>query len=287
MSDDSSEKKDKKKSRTTFADFLGFKRREVTEETILDMIDEGEENGNIEEHERDRIENILDFTDREVSDIMTHRIDIAALEDTADLNETVRLAIDTGYSRIPVYHDDIDYIIGVLYVKDLLRYVIDRNETFCLKDIVRNVPFVPRNKNCEKLFAMMTEQKVQMAVIVDEYGGTEGLVGKLLRTEFLISFAAGVGLVEQSQTVFHAQDAAHGIVNSLHRHLALVHQFLQQDAEVDTVGVHTHVDTCVDSNADGVFLVFGHMFTGVEVVNVGPVGHQHAVPLQVFLQPLR
>ena len=176
MSDDSSEKKDKKKSRTTFADFLGFKRREVTEETILDMIDEGEENGNIEEHERDRIENILDFTDREVSDIMTHRIDIAALEDTADLNETVRLAIDTGYSRIPVYHDDIDYIIGVLYVKDLLRYVIDRNETFCLKDIVRNVPFVPRNKNCEKLFAMMTEQKVQMAVIVDEYGGTEGLV---------------------------------------------------------------------------------------------------------------
>ena len=176
MSDDSSEKKDKKKSRTTFADFLGFKRREVTEETILDMIDEGEENGNIEEHERDRIENILDFTDREVSDIMTHRIDIAALEDTADLNETVRLAIDTGYSRIPVYHDDVDNIIGVLYVKDLLRYVIDRNETFCLKDIVRNVPFVPRNKNCEKLFAMMTEQKVQMAVIVDEYGGTEGLV---------------------------------------------------------------------------------------------------------------
>ena len=127
MSDDSSEKKDKKKSRTTFADFLGFKRSEVTEETILDMIDEGEENGNIEEHERDRIENILDFTDREVSDIMTHRIDIAALEDTADLNETVRLAIDTGYSRIPVYHDDIDYIIGVHYGQDLLRDVIDRN----------------------------------------------------------------------------------------------------------------------------------------------------------------
>ena len=102
MSDDSSEKKEKKRSRSSFADFLGLKRREVTEEEILDLIDEGEESGSIEEHERNRIENILDFTDREVSDIMTHRIDITALEDTASLDDTVKLAIDTGYSRIPV-----------------------------------------------------------------------------------------------------------------------------------------------------------------------------------------
>ena len=177
MSDDSSEKREKKRSRSSFADFLGLKRREVTEEEILDLIDEGEESGSIEEHERNRIENILDFTDREVSDIMTHRIDITALEDTASLDDTVKLAIDTGYSRIPVYHDDIDNIIGVLYVKDLLRFVPHGcAESFCLKNIVRSVPIVPRNKNCEKLFAMMTEQKVQMAVIVDEYGGTEGLI---------------------------------------------------------------------------------------------------------------
>ena len=168
---------DKKRNKTSFADFLGLKRREVTEEAILDLIDEGEESGSIEEHERDRIENILDFTDREVSDIMTHRINITALEDTASLDETVKLAIDTGYSRIPVYHEDIDNIIGVLYVKDLLRFVPDdTSEKFCLRDIVRSVPFVPKSKNCEKLFAMMTEQKVQMAMIVDEYGGTEGLI---------------------------------------------------------------------------------------------------------------
>lgn len=175
MSDDGSEKR--KRTKTTFADFLGLKRKEVTEEEILSLIDEGEESGSIEEHERDRIENILDFTDREVSDIMTHRIDITALEDTAPLDETVKLAIDTGYSRIPVYHEDIDNIIGVLYVKDLLRFVCsESNDKFCLRDIVRTVPFVPKSKNCEKLFALMTEQKVQMAVIVDEYGGTEGLI---------------------------------------------------------------------------------------------------------------
>ncbi len=177
MSDDSSEKRDKRKSKSSLAEFLGIKRKGVTEEEILDLIDEGEENGSIEEHEKSRIENIFDFTDRVVGDIMTHRIDITALEDTATLDETARLAIDTGYSRIPVYHDDIDSIIGVLYVKDLLRYVIgESKDEFSLEKIVRKVPFVPKSKNCEKLFALMTEQKVQMAVVVDEYGGTEGLI---------------------------------------------------------------------------------------------------------------
>ncbi len=177
MSDDGSEKRDRKKGKTSFADFLGIKRKEVTEEEILDLIDAGEESGTIEEHEKSRIENIFDFSDRSVSDIMTHRIDITALEDTATLDETVKLAIETGYSRIPVYHEDIDNITGVLYVKDLLRFVCGEvKDKFSLKEIVRTVPFVPKSKNCEKLFALMTEQKVQMAVVVDEYGGTEGLI---------------------------------------------------------------------------------------------------------------
>lgn len=177
MSDDSSEKKDRKKGKSALADFLGIKRREVTEEEILNLVDVGEETGTIEQKEKSRIENIFDFTDREASEIMTHRTDIAALEDTASLDATVKFAIETGYSRIPVYHEDIDNIIGVLYVKDLLRYVCgDNGSTFSLPQIVRTVPFVPKSKKCETLFALMTEQKVQMAVVVDEYGGTEGLI---------------------------------------------------------------------------------------------------------------
>ncbi len=176
MSDDSSEKK-KDKKKTTFAELLGIKRKSVTEEEILDLIDEGEENGSIEEHEKDRIENIFDFTDLTAGVVMTHRINMTALEDTATLDEAARLAIDTGYSRIPVYHDDIDTIVGVLYVKDLLRYLIgESKDTFRLEDIVRKVPFVPKSKSCEELLALMKEQKVQMAVVVDEYGGTEGLI---------------------------------------------------------------------------------------------------------------
>lgn len=177
MSDDNSEKRDRKKGKSALADFLGIKRREITEEEILNLVDEGEETGAIEQKEKSRIENIFDFTDRAASEIMTHRTDIAALEDTAALDETVKLAIETGYSRIPVYHEDIDNIIGVLYVKDLLRYVCGENsEQFSLTELVRSVPFVPKSKTCETLFALMTEKKVQMAVIVDEYGGTEGLI---------------------------------------------------------------------------------------------------------------
>ncbi len=181
MSDDSSGKsarKDKKRQKSTIAEFLGIKKKEITEEEILDLIDEGEENGSIEEHEKNRIENIFDFTDRIIGEIMTHRINITALEDTATLDETVHLAIDSGYSRIPVYHDDIDSIIGVLYVKDLLKYVIADNmkDKFKLSEIVRTVPFVPKSKSCETLFSLMRDEKVQMAVIVDEYGGTEGII---------------------------------------------------------------------------------------------------------------
>lgn len=177
MSDDSSEKKDRKKAKAALADFLGIKRKEVTEEEILSLVDVGEETGTIEKKEKSRIENIFDFTDRAASEIMTHRTDITALEDTATLDETVHLAINTGYSRIPVYHEDIDDIIGVLYVKDLLRFVCGENsEKFKLTELVRSVPFVPKSKTCETLFALMTEKRVQMAVIVDEYGGTEGLI---------------------------------------------------------------------------------------------------------------
>ncbi len=171
MSDDGSDKKDKKRS---FSHILGIKRKEVTEEEILSMVDAGEEYGSVAQHERSRIENIFDFTDRSVSEIMTHRTDITALEDTALFDDAVALAISSGRSRIPVYHEDIDSVIGVLYVKDLLRYIGAHD--FSLPDVVREVPFVPKSKSCEELFSLMTDEHVQIAIVIDEYGGTEGIV---------------------------------------------------------------------------------------------------------------
>ena len=149
----------------------------VTEEEILMMVDVGEEKGVIENLQKEMINNIFEFDDTDVSDVMTHRTDMIAVEDTDSLEDVVNLSIEHGYSRIPVYHEDQDNIIGVIYIKDLLKYVSaalpkDKKPA----DVMRPAYYVPFSKNCGKLFGEMTEERVQMAVVVDEYGGTAGIV---------------------------------------------------------------------------------------------------------------
>ncbi len=149
----------------------------VTEEEILMMVDAGEEKGVIGGSAKDMIENIFDFTDTTVDEIMTHRTEVSGVEDTDTIDEVVKLSIEKGYSRIPVYHEDLDTILGVIYVKDLLKYVgREFSNEVKLTDIMRAAYFVPESKLCTELFTEMTEQKLQFAVIVDEYGGTEGII---------------------------------------------------------------------------------------------------------------
>lgn len=149
----------------------------VTEEEILMMVDVGEEKGVIENLQAEMINNIFEFDDIDVSDVMTHRTDMIAVEDTDSLEDVVNLSMEHGYSRIPVYHEDQDNIIGVIYIKDLLKYVSkalpkDKKPA----DVMRPAYYVPFSKNCGKLFSEMSEERVQMAVVVDEYGGTAGIV---------------------------------------------------------------------------------------------------------------
>ena len=149
----------------------------VTEEEILQMVGEGEEKGVIEETERDMITNILDFKDTTAEETMTHRTDIIAVEDSASIAEVVEASVENGCSRIPVYHEDIDTVVGICYIKDLLPYVGRPVPEFIkITDLMRPAYFVPETKKCSQLFTEMTERKVQIAIIVDEYGGTEGLI---------------------------------------------------------------------------------------------------------------
>lgn len=149
----------------------------VTEEEILMMVDVGEEKGVIGESTKDMIENIFDFHDTTADEIMTHRTDVTAIEDTGTIEEAVQLAIEGGYSRIPVYHEDIDNILGIVYVKDLLKYIgHEVGDNVRLTDVMRKAYFVPESKRCSELFKEMTEHRVQIAIIIDEYGGTEGLI---------------------------------------------------------------------------------------------------------------
>lgn len=177
MSDDLSAKKEKSFMERLFGSKDAEQKQAETEEEILSLVEEGQEKGLIEDDTKNIIENVFDFDDTVAYEIMTHRRDMTSLEDTDDLDEVVSTAIESGHSRIPVYHDDIDNIIGVLYVKDLLKYVGKPAPTdFRLRSLLRPAIFVPRTKDCRSLFAFMQKHRTQIAVVVDEYGGTEGII---------------------------------------------------------------------------------------------------------------
>ncbi len=148
-----------------------------TESEIRQMVDEAEEVGELEETQKEMINNVFEFDDKSVENVMTHRTDIVAIENTDDINELIKQAISEGFSRIPVYTDDLDNIIGIIHVKDLLPFVGKKIPSdISVKSILRDVYFVPETKMCDDLFREMTEKKAQMAVVVDEYGGTAGII---------------------------------------------------------------------------------------------------------------
>lgn len=149
----------------------------ATEEKILMMVDESGQSGSIEVSEQDMIANVFDFNDTNVREIMTHRTDLVAIEDTAFVQDVVNLALREGYSRIPVYHEDLDNLLGIVYVKDLLRYVgRSISQNLRVSAVMRPAFFVPDSLPASRLFHQMTERRIQAAILVDEYGGTRGMV---------------------------------------------------------------------------------------------------------------
>ena len=149
----------------------------VTEEDIRMLVDAGGEKGVIQEDQQEMIHNIFAFDDIDVGDIMTHRTEIIGIEVGEPLERVVEASIKEGCSRIPIFEDDLDNILGIVYIKDLLKYIGTRlpGET-SLRDVMRAPFLVPETKRCGELFKEMTAQHIQIAIVVDEYGGTAGLV---------------------------------------------------------------------------------------------------------------
>ena len=147
----------------------------VTEEEIKMMIDEGEEKGTIQQEEKEMIHNIFEFNDITVSEVMTHRTDVYAIEIDSEINDIIKELDDYKYSRIPVYEETIDNIKGILFVKDLLKYLHGK-KAIKIKNIMREAYFVSENKPINELFKNLQKNKMQMAIVVDEYGGTAGIV---------------------------------------------------------------------------------------------------------------
>lgn len=147
----------------------------VTEEDIRDMVDAGEEDGTIEEQEKEMINNVFEFNDKVASEVMKHRTEVFGMEINSDIGEMLDKLDEYKYSRVPIYEDTIDNIKGVLYVKDLFKY-IRSNKKIKVKDMLRKAYFVSENKPINQVFKELQVNKVQLAIVVDEYGGTAGII---------------------------------------------------------------------------------------------------------------
>lgn len=153
----------------------GEEEEEVTEEEIRMMIDVGEEKGTIEEQEKEMINNVFEFNDKVVSEIMIHRNKIFALDMNLSISEVIeKLSEDTRYSRIPVYDETIDNIKGIVYIKDILLSTKNKNSK--IKNLVKEAYFVSETKMVNELFQELRKSKKQIAIVLDEYGGTAGMV---------------------------------------------------------------------------------------------------------------
>ena len=153
----------------------GDEEETVTEEQIRMMIDVGEEKGTIDKEEKEMLNNVFEFNDKIVSEIMVPRTEIFAVDIDSTISEVIdMLSEDYRYSKIPVYENTIDEIKGIVYVKDIL--VSQKNKNNKIKSLVKNAYYVPESKLVNELFEDMRKHKKQIAIVIDEYGGTSGIV---------------------------------------------------------------------------------------------------------------
>ena len=210
----------------------------VTEDELKLLVTVGEQEGVVEHEERQMIQGILEMTDKPVHEVMVPRVDVSAIDvSDSTIDDVIKMVMDRGYSRIPIYEENIDNIVGVVYAKDLLRYGVRENDARTITEIARQPYFTPESKHVGELLSEMRERKVHMAIVVDEHGGTAGLV----TLEDLIEEIVGpirdeydLGEQEELQVVDD-----HHVVVSPRFSLDDAHELLHLDigeSEADTIG---------------------------------------------------
>lgn len=153
---------------------------EVSEDEIISMVNEGHEQGLLESSEAEMIHNIFEFMDKDAQDIMTHRKNMLLISGNSTFVETLDFMLESSFSRYPVYLDDIDNIIGVVHIRDCMEHMKDKDilelQLCEVKGLIREVSFIPETRKISDLFQSMQEEKNHLAIVVDEYGQTSGLV---------------------------------------------------------------------------------------------------------------
>ena len=149
---------------------------QMTEDELKTWVESDQEEGGLEREERQMIYSIFQFGDTLAREIMVPRMDVLAFEVTTSLTQAAKAFTQSGHSRVPVYENDIDNIIGLLYAKDLLHVVQNGRKRASLRELLRPAYFVPDTKKADALLTEMQAQRIHMAIVVDEYGGVAGLV---------------------------------------------------------------------------------------------------------------
>lgn len=153
---------------------------DVTEDEIIDLVDEAHEQGVIQESEAEMIQNIMEFSDKAAKDIMTHRKNMNVLDEKMTLEEAVQFMSAHSNSRYPVYHEDVDNIIGFVHIKDAMMHQMRRGfqdkALMQIPKLIRAITFIPETRNIDSIFKSMQMKKVHMTIVVDEYGQTAGLL---------------------------------------------------------------------------------------------------------------
>ena len=154
---------------------------DVTEEEIRSIVNEGHEQGVLQQSEAEMISNIFEFNDKQAHDIMTHRNDIIAIDASWSVNDAIEFMLRQHNSRFPIYEDNIDNIIGITHIRDLMRFRESHPDEADrpvgeVQEVLRSPVYVPETKNIDELFRQMQQQKTQMVIVIDEYGQTSGLI---------------------------------------------------------------------------------------------------------------
>ena len=248
----------------------------ITEEELVTMVDQAESEGGLEKEESELIRSAIEFSDQEAEEILTPRVDIVAVEDTASMDEIAKTFAETGYSRLPVYHDDIDNIIGVIHEKDFhaARYHCKED----LSAITSKVLYTTASTKISDLLRTLQRSKVHMAIVVDEYGGTMGLV----TLEDILEELVGEIWDEHDEVIeeFHRLDDGSYLI-SCNANLTDLYDLFSISGECDATTVSGWV-----LEETGHIPVEGDRFTYENLdVTVTKVDHRRVLEIRVVAMP--
>ena len=152
------------------------KEEKITEDDLIKIVDKASKDGVLEKKEKEMINNVVLLAETTASEIMIPRLDVVAIEKQESLTNALSLAMDRGLSRLPVYDETIDNVIGIIHTKDLMKPLSENTLDRPLMDFVRPPMLIPENKKIDEILVDMQRKKIAMAIVVDEYGGTEGIL---------------------------------------------------------------------------------------------------------------